>query len=71
MQNHLDENKEKGEIVDVQADIRQSLIRKRDIMLNFDKKANLKNAPARDPDHINPNEKMDEALSLEIWEAFG
>lgn len=50
--------------MDVQADIRMALIRKRDIMLNFDKKANLKNAPARDPDHINPTEKFDEALSL-------
>lgn len=57
--------------MDVQADIRMALIRKRDIMLNFDKKANLKGAAARDPDHINPNEKVDEALSLQIWDAFG
>jgi hypothetical protein len=40
-------------------------------MKNFDKENNLKTTAARDPDVENPTEKIDEALSVRIWDAFG
>ena len=40
-------------------------------MRNFDKKNNLKTAGVRDPDVVNPAEKIDAALSVKIWDAFG
>ena len=70
MNDFLKENvKDKGNIVDVQKEIRTSLTQKRDIMKNFDKKNSLKTEI--DPDRINPTEKIDEKLSVKIWDAFG
>jgi hypothetical protein len=46
-------------------------VQNRDIMKNFDKENNLKMASLGDPDAANPTEKIDEALSIKIWDAFG
>ena len=40
-------------------------------MKNFDKGNSLKTSAPKEPDAINPSEKLDEKLSIKIWEAFG
>ena len=58
-------------MVDIQEDIRIALHQKRDIMKNFDKGNAAQNSLHRDSDFINPTEKIDEALSIQIWQVFG
>jgi nucleoid DNA-binding protein len=46
------------------------MVQKRDIIRNFDKKNTLRQSTTQG-DIANPTEKVDEANSKKVWEAFG
>ena len=66
-----EQNKQKGEIVDVQHQIRTELAQKRDIIKNFDRKKGQKMFEDVDKDIVNVNEERDKKLSVKVWNAFG